>query len=548
MGASKAATPMDRFSRERASINAEVIERVTRMLVQESWNDSDAQLGELLNEAAFVELRELDGAQIPLSSRQHKQQRWREIVRNIQRATPEEHAEVIERVVTEYVADVQGHYRARVHNLATSLLPATIGVLFSPDARGDLLSLSPSHEAFSSRVSVEGEVGKVRRLAERGTLVYASTHSSRLDAFVLGWAMHAAGLPPVIHGADSHLYHNYATGFVMANTGAYRVDRSRKHRLYTETLKAYSQVLLEHGFHSSFFPAAGRSRSNTIQTDLKLGLLGTALNAQVRTMIEGRSRPLFVVPVTMNYTLILEAETLVDDFLKSRERRRSIIPTDEFSDVRRVVGYLKNMMNLDDFVTVRIGSPMDVFGNSVDHDGASIDEQGRKIDIERYLWNDGVPVADRQRDFAYTRGLGRKLVSAMQENNVIYPLHIVSLALFEHARRQHPNWSVDRLLQFARGDTIHRYIADGETKRVMRIVRRDAERGALRLSRSAERLQAHEMVTDALDAFGRHHTKAVLASDGEHVRMHDLRLLFFYSNRLRGYDLERRLKETPGGY
>jgi glycerol-3-phosphate O-acyltransferase len=44
-------------------------------------------------------------------------------------------------------------------------------------------------------------------------------------------------------------------------------------------LKEYSTVLLEHGYHSLFFPGGTRSRSGGVERRLKLGLLGTALAA-----------------------------------------------------------------------------------------------------------------------------------------------------------------------------------------------------------------------------------------------------------------------------
>ena len=48
-------------------------------------------------------------------------------------------------------------------------------------------------------------------------------------------------------------------GFFMRNCGAYRVDRRIRHELYKDVLKTYSQVILERGYHSMFFPGGTRS-------------------------------------------------------------------------------------------------------------------------------------------------------------------------------------------------------------------------------------------------------------------------------------------------
>ena len=45
--------------------------------------------------------------------------------------------------------------------------------------------------------------------------------------------------------------------------------------LYKEVLKTFSQVILERGMHSIFFPGGTRSRSGAVERKLKLGLAGT---------------------------------------------------------------------------------------------------------------------------------------------------------------------------------------------------------------------------------------------------------------------------------
>ena len=58
-----------------------------------------------------------------------------------------------------------------------------------------------------------------------------------------------------------------------------------------------------------FFPGGTRSRSGMIEQKLKLGLLGSALSAYSERISRGDERPIYIVPVTINYPLVLEAET-----------------------------------------------------------------------------------------------------------------------------------------------------------------------------------------------------------------------------------------------
>jgi glycerol-3-phosphate O-acyltransferase len=424
-------------------------------------------------------------------------------------------------------------------------VPSGLGVLASTLSHG--LSL-PDRQAVNERMAVDGKIDHVRQLAEAGTLVFVCPHFSRMDAAFMGLAMHLADLPPLIHGADQNLFDNPITAFFMSNLGAYRVDRSLKHTLYKEVLKTYSQVLIERGYHSFFFPAGGRTRTNQLPQSLKLGLLGTALDAYTQNVLQRKNDRVFVVPVTINYNLVLEAETLIEDFLEVKGFRQEVIDKDEFSDPLRIAAYFRALTVLDEMVNVQIGTPMDVFGNRVNQRGESINESGKVVDPQRYVWEQGRPTADRERAHAYTRGLGRKVIEGFKRNNVIAPIHIVSLALFEHVCRQHPSWDVERLLWFAKGDVISRAVAEGETERVARLVRRDANAGKLRLTETAEHWSAREMVDEALKLYGGYPENPIVELHGRQLRLADLRLLYYYSNRLRHYDLERRLSSNPGGY
>ena len=132
---------------------------------------------------------------------------------------------------------------------------------------------------LSSRIAVEGDLPFLRELSRRGTLVIVPTHSSNLDSIILGWALVNAGLPPCVYGAGKNLFYQSADWVFHGNLGAYRVDRRLRHVLYKDVLKCYSQVLIERGYHSLFFPGGTRSRSGKIEQKLKLGLLGSALSA-----------------------------------------------------------------------------------------------------------------------------------------------------------------------------------------------------------------------------------------------------------------------------
>ena len=107
----------------------------------------------------------------------------------------------------------------------------------------------------------------------------------------------------------------------MRNLGAYRVDRRIRHDVYKDVPQDLLAGHPERGYHSMFFPGGTRSRSGRVEHHLKLGLLGTTLSGDGRALSPHhrwarRFRRSHIVPVTINMQLVLEAETLIADYLR----------------------------------------------------------------------------------------------------------------------------------------------------------------------------------------------------------------------------------------
>jgi glycerol-3-phosphate O-acyltransferase len=533
--------PIFGFNRHKDAIVDEVVRRV----VAEA---RDPLL--VLNEAAFLEVKRQQTAGsdnvVPYGE-------WRSLARSLGRMSDDESRARLADVVRRYARDVAGNFDPRVYKFASRAAAPIIGLLMSPVQTMRHLGGAFDLRALDGRVVIEGAVGTVRALAEKGTLVFVPTHLSNLDSVVFGFALERAGLPPATYGAGKNLFTNPLLSFFMHNLGAYRVDRRLRHGLYKDVLKAYSCVLIEHGYHSLFFPGGTRSRSGAVERKLKLGLAGTGVEAMARTAARGDTRNVYFVPATINYLLTLEAETLVADFLQEEGKHRYIIEDDESSRPARIAAFMRKLLGLDAACVIRFARPMDCFGNAVDEDGASRDARGHGVDPLGYLTDvDGKVAHDPARDAQYTRELGEAVVDAFRRNTVAMATHLVASCAFQKLRESIGVRDGDRdifaMLRAHDDLVVSRTELADRVERLRDRARELEARGEIVLGPRLARASGREILDEALRAFSGYHTTPVLEPRGDALLLVDTRLIFYYQNRLAAHGLAVDLVAPAHGY
>jgi glycerol-3-phosphate O-acyltransferase len=472
---------------------------------------------------------------------------WDAIQRRTLGASEEERRAILREVIERFAREIAGHFDERVYRIATTIVPAGLALLLNALSPRRLFAQFPALPSLSTNVLIRGEVETLRRLDELGTIILCPTHISNLDSIVVGWALHRLGLPPYLYGAGLNLFSNPLISFFMHNLGAYKVDRKKTAALYKDTLKEYCTVSIELGYDNLFFPGGTRSRSGGIERRLKLGLLGCGLRAYIGNLRRKKAQPrVYVVPCTLSYALVLEAETLIDDYLKETGKARYVIEDDESSRLARVVSFLKQIVSLDSRIYLTISQPLDPFGNAVEADGESYDRRGRRIEIERYVTKNGRPEYDAQRDAEYTRELGDAVLSAFARDNTLQSTNLVAFTFFDMLRRRNPGLDLYRLLRTGgREDNIPLGELVPAVARVMEMAKGLSEKAELRLDPRLRGLEADMVVADALRAFASYHSRPVLYRIGDRVRAGDMNLLLFYHNRATGYGLEKVIDEAP---
>ncbi len=516
-----------RFNEDRDRVLNLVTERVVASRVSASRGGGDASLEYVLNDVAYAEMTRLAG-QADRKSRA-RYGKWHDLAASLGTMSEGDKRQRLHELVEHYARDVVGNFDPRVYRFASGLMPTFLGVAFTPMKLSEGVS---GLERLASRVQVQGPLETVRAHFSRGTVIVTPTHSSNMDSIVLGFGLEQSGLPPVTYGAGKNLFSNRLIGFFMHNLGAYRVDRRLRFALYKDVLKEYSTVLLELGYHSLFFPGGTRCRSNEVEPRLKLGLLGTGVQAYQNNLRAGRpDSRVYVVPVTINYHLVLEAETLIGDYLAEVGKSRYIIVDDEFSRLGRIVEFLRRTLSLEESVVLRFGDAFDPFGNQVDDDGESLDSRGRRVDPASYVQDANGNVAeDRQRDMEYTRELGESLRGAFRKETVFLTTHLAARALYDGFVERARTRDIYRLLRVGGRDT--EVPVDEACARIDRL--RDAIAARPEVGRVHERvckMAPAEILDDALGALGIYHTRQVARRVGDVIRVEDKRLLYYYRNR-----------------
>jgi len=357
----------------------------------------------------------------------------KDLIESSAKATEESdktHEEILKRIVMRYANEIAGNFKPNSYRVTRELIKFWFSRLLNGARVKKFGAFFRNQYTLRDKIQIVGKVKLLRKLAKKGTVVMVPTHFSNLDSILIGWVIHSLGLPAFIYGAGLNLFNIKIFAYFMNSLGAYKVDRRKKNLPYLETLKMYSNVAIQKGAHSLFFPGGTRSRSGLIEKQLKLGLLSTAIEAQRNLYMENPDavevRKIFVVPVTLNYNFVLEAPDLIEDYLHVKGQDKYFQEQDKYGSVQ-LLKFLFKFFTKGSNISVSIGPALDVLGNYVDEEGHSIDNQGRLIHTKDYFISSGQISMDMQREDEYTRMLSQKIVSEYHKINRVFASHLAAL-------------------------------------------------------------------------------------------------------------------------
>jgi glycerol-3-phosphate O-acyltransferase len=450
--------------------------------------------------------------------------------------------ELLHKIILRYADEIAGNFKPSSYRFTRELIKFWFGRLLNGARVKKFGAIFRNQYTLRDKIHIVGKVKQLRKLAKKGTIVMVPTHFSNLDSILIGWVIHSLGLPAFIYGAGLNLFNIKIFAYFMNSLGAYKVDRRKKNLPYLETLKTYSTLAIQRGAHSLFFPGGTRSRSGMIEKQLKLGLLSSTIEAQRDLYMEHPEkdvRKIFIVPVTLNYHFVLEAPDLIDDYLSVKGQDKYLPEQDKYGSFQ-LLQFLFKFFTKGSNISVSIGKGLDVLGNYVDDEGNSLDPHDRIINTRDYFVTNEEISIDKQREDQYTRMLSQRIVSEYHRINRVFASHLVAFVAFEMWQRRHPKLDLFELLRLPEEDLVLPY---DEFRSACKAVRKQIyalkEEGKVNHATHVKG-KIDLVIRHGLENVGIFHLKRPLLFNKEgNIITQDLNLLYYYHNRLVGYDLEK---------
>jgi len=449
---------------------------------------------------------------------------------------------MLSKIIERYVSEISGKFYVSHYNLGAKTVTHALSRILRPVKFQNILSSTQVNNKLKDKIHISGEVDKLRKLVVAGTVVMVPTHFSHLDSAVIAWVIHNLGLPPFIYGAGLNLFNSKFFGYFMEKIGTYKVDRRKKNLVYLVTLQSYSCLALQWGCHSLFYPSGTRSRSGSVETNLKTGLLKTVADAQVNNFSQNghNASKIFLVPITLNYPFVLEAPLLIRDHLEIADVIEKGVYEDN-SHLYNILLSATNIITKGSYISITIGEAVDLFCNKVDINGNSYDSNGNFIEIhKKFNGNDSEVKFDYSKE-GYTQNLSKYIVDAHFKDSCVLPSQLVAYVTFKLFSSNYPNLEFSELFKLPTLDMIIEY----EDLKINFSKYRDAfltlnVNGKIKVENCLKNDNIDELLKYGINNLGIYHAKKpILRRDDGKITTQDLATLYYYHNRLIGYDVEK---------
>lgn len=532
--------PIHQLSQNRGALISEMIEYTSHKLADGKSSDDIAGLLASTIYLEKIRVKTNPWKVDPANEAQYWKKLETELKQNRDKENAQElHLTMLRKIINRYSEEIAGNFTPKTFKFARKLLTFFFKRIYNKGKEDGTLRPWGTKEQVKEKIKFYGHIDEVRSLFGKGTVVIVPNHFSNLDSILMGFAIDSkVGIPAFSYGAGLNLYDYELVAYYINRLGAYKLDRRKKNPLYLATLKSFSTLSIQKGVNTIFYPGGTRSRSGEFEKYIKLGLFGTMMEAQRNLCQNGSTDKIFVVPMTVGYHFVFEAKSLIQQHLSKEGKEQFIRDKKSGGGIRGALGLISKMWRKPSEVIFNFGQPMDVFGNVVDANGVSFDARNRPLDILDYFKAGGELTTDEQREMRYTNNLGKRILASFSKENIVLESHLLAFVAYQYFKRQYPKLD---LYSFLRIPTEELQIEEIEfTSLLVRsidYVKQKEKNGQLICSDSFS-LEIDEFISRGLAFLGSYHKLRPLKRNKSVYQTEDLKLLYYYHNHLKGYQIE----------
>ena len=423
--------------------------------------------------------------------------------------------EILPIIIDRYTKEITGNFRRSHHGFARRLITSFLArLLNTARLRNPFGGLN-----LDSTIQIVGKHKRLRKLSKKGTIVMVPTHFSHLDSALIGWIISHLGLPAFMYGAGLVLYNLKIFAYFFNSLGAYKVDRRKKHILYLETLKTYTERAIVNGCHNLFYPGGTRSRSGSIEKNLKLGLLGSTLEAQKE--LNKVNKKIYIVPVTFNYQFVLEGPALINQHLSKNKLNKDL----GYSNTFKIFTFLIKYFTHSNRMAVSFGNPLDIYGNILDNEGNPINNNGLSI--------------EKNNKTEILNTLSEKIINELMAGTVVFSSLILSFISFEIIRKKFKKMEIQNIIDLPEDElTINTIFFKTKYKVVLEYIKKISEKKKLKISDELL-LSIDDQIKIGCKNLGLYHAIRPLEFKKDKIIIKNIKMLFYYRNRLDGFGIEK---------
>ena len=449
-------------------------------------------------------------------------------------------------IVNRYSQEIVGGFKISTFKFMRKFLTWLFHRLLNAARTRGLKGIFTNKHQLYEKLRVSGhDLPLLRKSCEEGTLVVIPTHFSNLDSILVGYAMDAVlGLPAFLYSAGLNLFNYGIPAYFMNRLGAYRLDRRKRNYIYLQTLKSMSELTLIQDINSLFFAGGTRSRSGSLESRLKLGLLGTTISAQRDLYARGVERKIYIAPLIISYNFVLEAKHLIHQVLKSEGKEKYSYTKDKSHKIRHILNFIWRLFRRDSEIVLSFAPVMDVLGNRVTDDGRSLDQKGQEVDIRQYFMGKEGIESHIQREEVYTKRLAESILEAFRKYNIVLPSHLLAFVALEALIKKYNHLDFYQVLHLSPDEaTIDYHQFESLVTRTRSVLLKKAANGELLLHEKITQ-GVGECIESGLDDIGIYHPqKPIVRTKDNKIISQDINLLYYYHNRLNEYGLKKEMQD-----